>query len=618
MIDSGSSTNPQSSSKVSVAGRATRSQRQPSYKTMAERVGALQEVILQVDAARGRDGIMEVLRHDVHWIVPHAICFACFLESYRSHYSVALLSTSSGLAAWDGRRLPVTHGTAGSVILQQSSRIINLEQGGSPPLTETTDEKETLDGSLRAAGMKSLLAVPLRSGQDTYGAMVFGAREPAYYDEEDLVIARLLATQVSIAFQNDAVFEGAQRRIGQIELVNELAEDLTSSLELEELLAAATETIRKTFKYYDVSVFLVDRENNEACLVAHSGVNEGSLPKGYRQKLNVGIIGWAITHDERVMVEDVTQDPRFWSNGYSDTRSELAIPIRVAHEIVGILNVEDIHVLAFDETDAIVLETLCDQLGSAVKNAQLFERLKMSNEKLKELDKMKSDFLGIVSHDFRSPLSSIILAAKALLKRPETADARRITEYMTVIVDQANKLMTLAEDTLSITRMEAGQLNYFFNMVSVERLIKDSVAMVNISKRHVLTYDIEPRAEYVRGDQTKLRQVLQNLVSNAVKYSPAGGNVSIHATSHSAEQLLVTVTDQGIGIPEDQIDHLFQKFSRINTPQAREIKGSGLGLWICREIVKAHGGQIWVESVPGKGSTFSFTLKKAHVDTILK
>jgi len=618
MTDSGPSADPRPSSRLEEQPQDPGAPPQSSTKTIAERVGTLQDVILQIDAARGRDGILDVLRHDVHWIVPHAACYACLLEPYRSHYSIAILSSSPDLAGWDGRRVPVTHGVAGNVILQQSPRMVDIE----PPIDsaddDSTSEDEFPEASLRQMGMGSLLVVPLRTGNDTIGSLVFAAREQAFYDEDDLVIARLLATQVSIALQNEALFEDAKRRIAQIELVNELAEDLTSTLELEELLVAATETIRKAFNYYDVSVFLADHEHHEALLAAHSGVHEDFLPKGYRQQFGEGIIGWAITHDERVLVEDVTQDPRFWSNTYSETRSELAIPIRVEHRIVGVLNVEDTRVLAFDETDAIVLETLCDQLGSALKNAQLFERLKNSNEKLKELDRMKSDFLGIVSHDFRAPLASIVLAARALQKRPENVDPRRLKEYMTVVVDQANKLMTLAEDTLSITKMEAGQLNYFFNKVSVERLIKDSVAMVNITKRHMLTYDIEPRAEFVRGDQTKLRQVLQNLVSNAVKYSPAGGNVTIHAANHSADQLLVTVSDEGIGIPQDQMERLFQKFSRINTPEAKEIKGSGLGLWICKEIVKAHGGQIWVESEPGKGSKFSFTLKKAQADTILE
>jgi two-component system, OmpR family, sensor histidine kinase VicK len=118
----------------------------------------------------------------------------------------------------------------------------------------------------------------------------------------------------------------------------------------------------------------------------------------------------------------------------------------------------------------------------------------------------------------------------------------------------------------------------------------------------------------VRGDQNKLRQVLQNLIANAVKYSPDGGTVSVHVRPYSASSgdVVFSVTDAGIGITQDQIGKLFQKFSRVETGRARDISGTGLGLWICNEIIKAHGGRIWVESEAGKGSTFQFTVKRGE------
>ena len=577
------------------------------------RVSTLHEIVLQIDAARSRDDIVRVLRNEVRWILPHEIAFACLTDRFRTEYAIVPLG-AEGSVPRAGDRLPASAGVTGVVIMNQSPLLIDLDEPF-PAHAPEGEGTELPEHALAAMGMHTLLEVPLRTGNETVGTLAFAARARGAYGEHDIVLAQLLATQVAIALEYSAMLEDAQRRISQIELVNELAEDLTSTLELDQLLAAAADTIRKTFNFFDVTIFLLDRPREEAYLVAHAGAHADFLPPGYRQKFSEGLIGWAVTHDERVVAPDVAQDPRYAALLYRETRSEIVIPIRVEHEMVGVLNVEDARGQAFDDTDAIVLETLCDQLGSAIKNAQLYERLKRTNAKLTEFDRMKSDFLGIVSHDFRSPLASIVLAATALLKRPDTVDARRLREYLTVIVDQANRLIRLAEDTLSMTKMEAGQLNYFFNMVNLERLIKDTISMVLISGRHTVTYEVDPRVSYVRGDQTKLRQVLQNLLSNAVKYSPAGGNITIRAAHHSAEHLVVAVTDEGIGIPQDQQGKLFQKFSRVDTPQAKEIKGSGLGLWICREIVRAHGGHIWVESLPGKGSTFAFTLRKAHPDT---
>lgn len=281
-------------------------------------------------------------------------------------------------------------------------------------------------------------------------------------------------------------------------------------------------------------------------------------------------------------------EPLFISYAYHNTNSELALPIKVGSGVVGILNIEDTKLHAFDETDVVVLSTLCDQLGSAIHNATLYNEVKESNRKLLELDKLKSDFVGIVSHDFRTPLSSIMLAAKSLVKKEIAATNEHFKEYLNIIIDQAAKLSQLAEDTLTITKMESGQLSYYFKLVNIETLVKEAVSMVKFSNRHQLQYNIELDASFVKGDQSKLRQVLLNLVSNAVKYSPRG-KIGISVVNHDSDEILLSVKDDGIGIPENQLEKLFQKFSRVDSDEVSNIKGSGLGLWISREIIKAHG-----------------------------
>jgi signal transduction histidine kinase len=160
--------------------------------------------------------------------------------------------------------------------------------------------------------------------------------------------------------------------------------------------------------------------------------------------------------------------------------------------------------------------------------------------------------------------------------------------------------------------MESGQLSYYFKLVNIETLVKEAVSMVKFSNRHQLQYNIELDASFVKGDQSKLRQVLLNLVSNAVKYSPRGGMIEISVDNHGSDEILLSVKDNGIGIPENQLERLFQKFSRVDSAEVSNIKGSGLGLWISREIIRAHGGKIWVESEAGVGSSFMFTLKKGN------
>jgi K+-sensing histidine kinase KdpD len=407
-----------------------------------------------------------------------------------------------------------------------------------------------------------------------------------------------------------AFMSGIEKRLAQIRLISDVAGRLAANLEIQELLNTAASTIQKTFDYFDVTVFLLTEGGKLLDLSAHAGNFTDFLPHGYQQPVEKGIVGMVARTGETLLANDVSLQPGYLSYEYHDTRSEIALPIKIDGRVIGVLNVEDTRLDAFDQTDALVLSTLSDQLGIAIRNAGMYEELRQANMKLIELDTMKSEFLGIVSHDFRSPLSSIMLAARSLLKNEAVQSIPRAKEYMQLIVDQAVRLNQLAEDTLSITKMEAGQLTYYFKIVNMERLIQDAASMVRFSKRHDFEYSVDPDALFVKGDQTKLRQVLQNLVNNAVKYSPQGGKVSVRVENRSSEEIMVSVSDQGIGVPKEKLGKLFQKFSRVDSKESKEIKGAGLGLWICREVVGAHGGTIWMESEPGKGSTVRFIIRR--------
>ncbi len=570
------------------------------------RLHTLHEISLLINAAQTREEILGVVRRESKWVVPAELTFLCLLDKSRTRYTVGSLSASFDESPLNEQEFPLSEGLPGLVIRNQSPLMRRVTPGSTA--------NDVFEEELSRPGIRALLLVPLRTGDLTIGALGFGSGHLNVYPEQDVAIAQMLASQMAIALQSMTMLDDVKRRIAQIELVNELSGTLTSTLDLSQLLHTAVETIRKTFSYFDVTLLFVDQHAGEVYLVAHAGVHADFLPAGYRQKISDGVIGWVAAHGQLLLVNDVREEPRFLAYTYRATRSELAIPIKVGQEIIGVLNVEADAVHAFDETDVTVLEILCDQLGVAIKNAQLYDELKKSNAKLTELDRMKSDFLGIVSHDFRSPLASIVLAGQALLRRSGPFDQQRVNEYLQVIVDQATRLNYLAEDTLSIAKLESGQLSYHFNIVNLDRLIRDAAALVNFTGRHTFECSVDPAVAFARGDQAKLRQVVQNLLTNAVKYSPRGGSIRVRAKAYTEDQVVVSVQDEGIGIPADQSDRLFRKFSRINTESAREIKGSGLGLWICREIVRAHGGTIWVESTEEKGSTFSFTLKKAEAE----
>jgi K+-sensing histidine kinase KdpD len=574
-----------------------------------DRFATLHEISLEVYAARTIDDVFRVLSGNARWLIDHEIALAAMADRTRRAFECVPLSTAADASEVRSLEFPQGTGAAGSVLASQAPLLLDLPDA---PSARKMAEDDPLLERLADAGMRTALLVPLTTGQETIGVLAFASELPLAYDARDMVIAQMLAAHTGVTLKNVSLLDETQRRMAQIELVNELSQRVTGSLELAPLLQSVAESVRSTFRFFDVACFLVEPATQEVILAAHSGEAPDFLPSGYRQKMSEGIVGWVATHGERLLVNDVEKDPRYVSYAYQETASELALPIRLEGKVVGVLNVEDLSQGAFDETDAIVLETLCDQLGGAIRNVRLYEKLKATNAKLQEVDRMKSDFLGIVSHDFRTPLSTIVLAASSLQKRWEMLGREKVEEYLAMIVDQGTKLANLAEDVLSISRMEAGKLSYYFSTVNLDRVVRDAASMVKFSSRHSLESSIDQGHALVRADQAKLRQVVQNLLSNAVKYSPAGGPIRVRVKNLSAEFLQVSVEDEGVGIPENQMGKLFQKFSRLESEATRSIAGSGLGLWICKEIVKAHGGEIWAERRLGQGTVFSFTVKKAQ------
>ncbi len=564
----------------------------------------IQDIMVQLDAARNRDEIIRLLPSIASAHIDYRYLFLAQTNYRRTHYNFTVISPGSTSFDIDHKHFAIHAGMPGWVMKHKTSIAVDIR---SAPNTDPGFE-----GYLEKLGITSLLIAPLQTGSEIVGALIFATNKPEGFRETDVPMATILATQTAIALRNARFYDEQQKRVAQLEMINNIAQKIISTLDINELLSSAAEIIQENFNYFDVTIFLIDDNKEYLTLVAHSGSYIDFLPHGYRQHISTGIIGWTAANNQSVLLNDVSLDDRYLTYAYHNTNSELTVPIGFNDEVFGVLNVEDTRLNAFDEMDMIVLETLADQLGSALRNARLYEEIKRSNMRLVDLDKMKTEFLSIVSHDFRSPLSSIILAAKSLIKHNYAQENNRIIEYLKIIEDQAMRLNNLAEEILSITRLEAGQLTYNFKVVNLPRLTEDAITLVRLSHKHKLHCTIDETVSYIKADESKIRQVIHNLVSNAVKYSPRGGAVSVAVKDYYGDRILVSVSDEGIGIPEDQQEKIFKKFGRVHREQTHNIKGSGLGLWIARKIIQAHGGEIWFDSKPGTMTTFYFTLKKAQ------
>ncbi len=287
-------------------------------------------------------------------------------------------------------------------------------------------------------------------------------------------------------------------------------------------------------------------------------------------------------------------------------QSLMVAPITRGPKILGLLAVADrIGRAPFTDEDLNLLLGLAGQATIAVENLRLHDEIKKANALLQEYDRLKSEFVGIVAHDFRRPLMAIRGFAELVLEEPDLPVETRL-EFMRTVISETDHLALLANDTLLITQIETGQMSFNFQEVDVGPFLLEAVPL-GLSDHSVLM-DVPPAFPRIWADPDRLRQVLSNLVSNAVKYSPTGGSIVVRVRQRGTQHLVIEVVDHGLGIPPDQVGKLFQKFARVRSEDHLKVSGTGLGLYICRLIVEGHGGQIWVESEFGRGSTFGMAL----------
>jgi len=456
-----------------------------------------------------------------------------------------------------------------------------------------------------------ILCVPLTHFDQERGAPVlFGVlnatrkRGMPRFTHDDLEYLTRFAGQLSIAVANSMAFAAERERSEQLALVNTLIREIAGNLSRERILETAVRRIQEAFRFPVVMIGIPDYETATEKTVAAAGPDPNLLVRD-SYPLNAGITGRALREKRTIIVPDVSEDPDYLRI-IPTTRSEVAIPILSGDDVVAVLNVESDQPRAFDRAQVITLETLADGIGIILRNAELYQALEQTNVKLVELDRLKSEVVNVVAHDFRAPLSGVLGYAELLEWKPDAPRDERV-EQARSIIRAATHMATLVDKTLKTTRLETGHFPFEFGVIDLGAVVRSVRARLPENLKHPLTVEMPEDPMPCWADRDRIAEVLENLLSNAAKYSPDGGSLVL-SLRVDGETVTVCMADRGIGIESSELGRLFRPFSRVRSPQTAEIEGSGLGLYICDRIVRAHGGRLWVESRPGEGSIFSFSL----------
>ena len=473
------------------------------------------------------------------------------------------------------------------------------------------------------------------------------------FSDSDIRLLTTLTNSMSVALENARLFDEtnrllaeAKQRATELATVNNISKALASQLDAEELIQFVGDQMKNLFKANIVYLALLNQKTN----VIHFPYQFGDemMPL----KLGEGLTSKIILSGEPLLINKDIEELRHQlgvARVGKAAASYLGVPIPVGDEIIGVLSVQSTeHENSFNESDQRLLSTIAASVGVALNNAALFEDVKQAKMEAEAATKAaekandaKSAFLSTVSHELRTPLTSVLGFAKIIRKRldekifpaVDKASAKtqktisQISENLNVVVSEGERLTHLINDVLDLAKIEAGKMEWNMETVSMaevaERAIAATAALFE-NKNLVLEKNIQSNIPDTTGDRDKLIQVMVNLISNSVKFTPKG-KVSCKVFRKKNE-IVVSVSDTGIGIAPEDHGVVFEQFKQVGDTLTDKPKGTGLGLPICKEIIEHHGGRIWVESELAKGSTFSFALptikstapKPIHFDDLIK
>ncbi len=473
---------------------------------------------------------------------------------------------------------------------------------------------EEMRASLTQQGARAAVMLPLQPGRRWVGLVSLNWSEPQAFTERDKRIYQALLDQAAVALDSRRLLAESTRRAEAMRFLFNVTQAATSSAaDLESSMYSVAGLLRAFLNDAHTDILVPDKEEENALRLmacSHFLKPAGTL---HPREMTTAV-GWVAETLEPIFIDDVEAADRRFSDLLPETRSAVVLPIATGGQLNGMIRIQSEQPNVFNAHVVQLLQTLAGALHAIIQNQRLLQEVTAANERLLELDKLKSQFLANMSHELRTPLNSIIGFSRVMLKGIDGPLTDLQKQDLETIHSSGQHLLGLINNILDQSKIEAGKMELTCDYFQIGDVIKGvmSTAVALVKEKPIeLIQQVPADLPPAWGDEFRTRQVLLNLVSNAGKFTDQGSiTVSVETTvmENGVEMMLISVKDTGIGIAEKDMVKLFQAFQQVDASMTRKVGGTGLGLPIAKSLVEMQGGHIWVKSEVGVGSVFSFSI----------
>ncbi len=498
--------------------------------------------------------------------------------------------------------------------------------------TDPLYQKHARSGRARKAGFRSFMSFPLKSKTNTLGVINFLSRTVRNVLPKDKVLLASMTNQICVALENANLFEQTVEKAKEIEALFEVTTTVNQSLDLESVLEAVIKKITEIFHFDTTRIYLWNPQAEELQVRASYPPDRDDLERVRAFRSGEGIVGKVVATGEAMIFEDLRNDARYKelsstkNTQNTGNRFFAAIPITAKLKSVGtiICNGREPRRLTAGEVQLIT--SMAGQIGVAVENSRLFSetkqkslQLEQANQDMQEANRAKGDFLAAMSHELRTPLN-VIIGNADLCKDGFFGDTtEKQKDALEKMLRYSRILLKLINDVLTLTKIDAKKMSVdlsTFNVAEVVEHVQNYVEQLNHNGRVKISWQLPSRLPFVTTDALKLEEILQNLIGNAYKFTPEGVIEIRVRDLNGQNRVEFAVADSGIGIKRTDLEKIFEEFHQLDDAHTGTYSGVGLGLSIIKRYLDLMEGEIRVESEPGVGSTFTFTLPYAVNDIV--